>query len=88
MLDKAQIERQRQYCRTVASVLGARIRGREPLAYIHTYGCQGNVADSERISGMLVQMGYKMTDEPQNADFILRFSRSKQRWKRLKKFKK
>ncbi len=43
----------------------------EPLAFVHTYGCQGNVADSERIKGVLCNMGYKMTEDIESADFIL-----------------
>lgn len=42
-----------------------------PLAYIRTYGCQQNVADSERMKGQLAQMGFDFTDTPDNADFIL-----------------
>ena len=42
-----------------------------PLACIRTYGCQQNVADSERIKGMLAQMGFGFTEEPEEADFIL-----------------
>lgn len=45
--------------------------GDKPMAYIRTYGCQQNVADSETIKGMLAQMGYGFTDSPENADFIL-----------------
>lgn len=42
-----------------------------PLACIRTFGCQQNVADSERIKGMLAQMGFGFTDEVEEADFIL-----------------
>ena len=42
-----------------------------PLACIRTFGCQQNVADSEHIKGMLVEMGFGFTDEPDDADFIL-----------------
>ncbi|MGN0442516.1 MAG: tRNA (N6-isopentenyl adenosine(37)-C2)-methylthiotransferase MiaB [Acutalibacteraceae bacterium] len=45
--------------------------GDKPMAYIRTYGCQQNVADSETIKGMLAQMGYGFTESPENADFIL-----------------
>ena len=44
---------------------------RTPLAFVHTYGCQQNVADSERMKGLLVQMGFAFTDTPDEADFIL-----------------
>ncbi len=42
-----------------------------PKAFVHTYGCQGNVADSERIKGSLSLMGYVMTEDKEEADLIL-----------------
>ena len=42
-----------------------------PLACIRTFGCQQNVADSERIKGMLVEMGFGFTENVEEADFIL-----------------
>ncbi|MBQ8751907.1 MAG: tRNA (N6-isopentenyl adenosine(37)-C2)-methylthiotransferase MiaB [Clostridia bacterium] len=42
-----------------------------PLACVRTFGCQQNVADSERIKGMLAAMGFGFTEEPEEADFIL-----------------
>ena len=38
---------------------------------ILTYGCQMNVADSERMSGLLQQIGYTLTDDFDAADLIL-----------------
>ena len=29
-----------------------------PLAFVHSYGCQQNVNDGERIKGVLVDIGY------------------------------
>ncbi len=43
----------------------------KPLAYTHTYGCQQNVADGERLNGMLAEMGFDFTDTPDNADLVL-----------------
>ena len=59
------------YINMAASLAAARARGERPLACTHTYGCQGNVSDGERINGMLAAMGYGFTDEPENADLIL-----------------
>ena len=42
-----------------------------PLACTHSYGCQQNVSDGEKINGMLYRMGYDFTDDPEKADFIL-----------------
>ena len=42
-----------------------------PLAFVDTYGCQQNEADSERIRGMLAACGYDMTDTEEGADIIV-----------------
>ena len=41
------------------------------LACVRTYGCQQNVADSERIKGMLSEMGYGFTEHTEEADLVL-----------------
>lgn len=38
---------------------------------IFTYGCQMNVADSERMAGLLKKIGYTLTDDADVADLIL-----------------
>ncbi len=60
-----------EYIPLVAQIMEIRKRGSTPLAYIRTYGCQQNVADSEQIKGLLEQMGYDFTEAPEEADFIL-----------------
>ncbi|MBQ9109445.1 MAG: radical SAM protein, partial [Oscillospiraceae bacterium] len=40
-------------------------------AYVHSYGCQANVAEGEKIKGVLSQMGYGFTEDIQQADLIL-----------------
>lgn len=42
-----------------------------PMAFVHTYGCQGNVSDSEHIKGLLAGMGYGFCDSADKADLIL-----------------
>ena len=42
-----------------------------PLAYVETYGCQQNEADSERIRGILVESGYAITDKAEGADVVV-----------------
>src|SRR3990167_3470399 len=39
--------------------------------YIHTYGCQMNEHDSEKIAGILAGVGFAKADEPGEADLIL-----------------
>ena len=64
-------ERQTEYLDLISELMSIRKRGEVPLAYVRTYGCQQNVADSERIKGMLAAAGYDFTDTPDDADFIL-----------------
>ena len=40
-------------------------------AHVHSFGCQLNVSDGERIRGMLIELGYTMTDSYEDADLIL-----------------
>lgn len=68
---EAELLRQAEYKDKVRTVLSARFPSGQPKAFVHTYGCQGNVADSEHIKGLLVEMGYEMTDNCEQADFIL-----------------
>ena len=65
-----QIQLQKNIADDVHELLLQR-HGRPPKAFVHTYGCQGNVADSERIKGQLVLMGYSMTENLEEADLIL-----------------
>jgi len=44
----------------------------EPRQYhITTFGCQMNKADSERMAGILEEMGYLFTADPNDADLVL-----------------
>ena len=45
--------------------------GKISYAHVLTFGCQQNEADSEKIRGLLLQMGYRLTDVPENADILL-----------------
>lgn len=42
-----------------------------PLAMVVTYGCQQNVSDSERLKGMLREMGFAFTETADEADLML-----------------
>ncbi|MCX7817300.1 MAG: tRNA (N6-isopentenyl adenosine(37)-C2)-methylthiotransferase MiaB [Syntrophales bacterium] len=39
--------------------------------FIHTFGCQMNVQDSEKMAALLADMGYKCADDPRRADLII-----------------
>ena len=69
--DLKQTRSQTEYTELVRALLSEKYPLAPPRAFVHTYGCQGNVADSERIKGMLAQMGYDFTDTPDTADFVL-----------------
>lgn len=43
----------------------------KPTAYIDTYGCQQNFADSEFIMGMLADMGISLTNDENEADIAI-----------------
>ena len=42
-----------------------------PTAYVETYGCQQNEADSEKLRGYLSQSGYAIVREAEGADVVV-----------------
>ncbi len=66
-VEKAEIEAQLAVMRRIKQ----NNAGRELKALVETYGCQQNVNDSERLKGMLAEMGYTMTESRGEADLIL-----------------
>ena len=67
----ADLEQQQEFSSRVREQYEIEKNGVKPLACVRTYGCQQNVADSERMKGMLEQMGFGFTEEVDDADFIL-----------------
>ena len=63
------IARQREYCGAIREI-NSRF-AKAPLAFVDTYGCQQNEADSERLRGYLSEMGYHFTDSEAEADVIV-----------------
>ncbi len=41
------------------------------LAFVKTYGCQQNFSDSEKIRGILKEIGFEFTDSAEKADLII-----------------
>ena len=66
-MDKLNIEKEIEYINKVNNI----IKFKEYKYYIFTFGCQQNVSDSEKIAGMLEDMGYKKSDNPEDADIII-----------------
>lgn len=42
-----------------------------PLAFVHSFGCQQNLSDTEHIKGLLAKLGFGFTDSADNADLVL-----------------
>ena len=42
-----------------------------PLAFVHSYGCQQNVNDGEKLRGVLQDIGFGLCDTVEQADLIL-----------------
>ena len=42
-----------------------------PAAYVETYGCQQNEADSEKIRGLLMESGYAIVNTAEGADVVV-----------------
>lgn len=57
----------KNYVESVRAIIG----GRNKYACVITLGCQQNEADSEKIRALACDMGYKLTDKPEDADFIV-----------------
>ncbi|MBQ1928753.1 MAG: tRNA (N6-isopentenyl adenosine(37)-C2)-methylthiotransferase MiaB [Clostridia bacterium] len=60
---------QREYAKKVR--LLAIEKYKSPKALVRTFGCQQNVADGQKIKGMLSEMGYTFTENEDDADFII-----------------
>lgn len=70
IFETANITEQSVYITRVAELLKER-KMNAPKACVTTYGCQQNVSDSQHYKGLLIKMGYELTDNPEGADFIL-----------------
>ena len=69
VIPPAEIEKQLDYCRSVAAITAQ--WGEKPLAFVDTYGCQQNEADSERLRGFLAKMGFGFTGSEEEARIIV-----------------
>ena len=65
----AEIDRQLALCDQIHTLLED--RPGQKLAFVDTYGCQQNEADSERLRGYLARMGYAFSDTGEGADLVL-----------------
>ena len=69
VISQTQLDQQLAYCNKIAAYWHQ--QSRTPAAYVETYGCQQNEADSERIRGMLTESGYRICDAAEGADVVV-----------------
>ena len=69
VISQAQLSEQHAFCDMIAAYWHE--QNSTPAAYVETYGCQQNEADSERIRGMLQQSGYSIVAEAEGADVVV-----------------
>ncbi len=64
-LQYAYMERAKQYVQELSAELG------RPLTFcVHTFGCQMNARDSEKLVGILEEIGYEESED-EHADFVI-----------------
>lgn len=63
----SELSRQEGFKRSVRE----KIKDKSLRAFVFTLGCQQNEADSERIMGILCDLGYTPTENEEEADFLL-----------------
>ncbi len=68
MATPEELENQKLYTEKVRAAVSEMTA---PKACVVTYGCQQNEADSERIAGILGEMGYMKTEDVKDADIII-----------------
>ena len=69
VISQEQLQQQFGFCDQINALWAG--RGITPTAYVETYGCQQNEADSENIRGLLSQCGYTITDSAEGADVVV-----------------
>lgn len=71
--DERELALQKECMRRAASCVEelAQELGRRPLCCVTTFGCQMNARDSEKLSGILTQIGYETTEQEEEADFVI-----------------
>ena len=69
VISQAELECQFTYCDKIAAYWQS--ENIVPKAYVETYGCQQNEADSEKLRGYLSQSGYAIVREAEGADVVI-----------------
>ena len=69
VISQQQLDTQLAFCHQIREYWLA--RSATPVAYVETYGCQQNEADSEQIRGLLIESGYTIGTEAEGADVVV-----------------
>ena len=69
VITDAQLHLQLGFCDKIAAYWHE--QNLTPTAYVETYGCQQNEADSEKIRGYLAMSGYAIVQEAEGADVVV-----------------
>ncbi len=69
VISQEALQEQFSFCDKISALWFS--RGVTPKAYVETYGCQQNEADSEKLRGYLIQSGYTITDTAEGADVVV-----------------
>ena len=63
------LARQREFEAKIKEMFTA--REAHPVACVDTFGCQQNVADGQKLMGMLAASGFTFTEDPKEADLVI-----------------
>lgn len=69
--DTSSVSVREKYISLTGEILKSSFPDRKPKAYILTFGCQQNEADSEKLMGQAISAGYEKTDDINCADLII-----------------
>ena len=69
LIPQADLDRQREFEEKIRGLFAA--REAHPAACVDTFGCQQNVADGQKLMGMLEASGFTLTQDPKEADLVL-----------------
>ena len=69
LVSPAELDRQREFENKIKAMFAA--REAHPVACVDTFGCQQNVADGQKLMGMLRDCGFTFTDKPAEADLVI-----------------
>ncbi|MCX4370192.1 MAG: tRNA (N6-isopentenyl adenosine(37)-C2)-methylthiotransferase MiaB [Dysosmobacter sp.] len=69
IIPETAVIRQRDFQKKIRDMFAA--RKAHPTACVETFGCQQNVADGQRLMGMLEAMGFTLSEDAGEADLVL-----------------